>query len=157
LAPQGGCVTMRLIFAILAVLAAAATPAAEDISACLFPTPGVKRAPQPDFTDALPIPDYLDTVVACNTGAVVGVPGAPPRPASAWLEAEQKMYADVLARSKADVLVVPFQIQGRGLDRVERTLMSADLAYAIGDAGALTVADPFLASLALGEGARRID
>jgi hypothetical protein len=35
--------------------------------------------------------------------------------------------------------------------------MTADLAYAIGDAGTQSVADPFLTALALGEGMRRID
>jgi hypothetical protein len=99
----------------------------------------------------LPIPDYLSTVAACRGTQV------PPLPASAWLEAERARYADVLAKQPADILVVPFQVQGYGLDRIERALMTADLAYAIGDSGTLRVADPFLTALALGEGERRID
>jgi hypothetical protein len=80
---------------------------------------------------------------------------APERPKSAWLETERRIYADALAKTHADVLVVPFQIQGYGLDRVERALVTADLAYALGEASAAKVADPFLVSLALGEGKRR--
>lgn len=150
---------MRMVLAILALVACASTAMAEDLTACRLSTIPLKyRPPTPDLAGPLPIPDYLDTIIACTTSGSLGMGlPAPPRPASAWLDAERKLYSDALARSKADVLVVPFQIQGRGLDRVERALMAADLAYAIGDAGSVVVADPFITSLALGEGMRRID
>ena len=48
-------------------------------------------------------------------------------------------------------------MQWYGLDRIERSLMTAELAYAIGDASDYTVADPFLVARALGEGMRRVD
>lgn len=151
---------MRWALAILALAAYVGTAAAEDLKACQSSTIPLKYRPvvQDLSTGTLPIPDYLDAIIGCNTGGPYAMGAtAPPRPPSAWLDAERKLYSEVLGRAKADVLVVPFQIQGRGLDRVERALMAADLAYAIGDSGSVAVADPFLTSLALGDGFRRID
>jgi hypothetical protein len=51
------------------------------------------------------------------------------------------------------MIVVPFQVQGYGLERAERALMSADLAYHV-DPG-VRVADPFLTARARGQSARR--
>jgi hypothetical protein len=73
------------------------------------------------------------------------------------MESEKRLYASVLANYRADVLVVPFQVQGYGFDRVERAVMSADLALAIGSTGQYAIADPFLVARALGEGMRRYD
>lgn len=111
-------------------------------------------------TGALPIPDYQVTAARCKGGdpfanaSAGGVGAAAP---SAWLDAERARYVGILASQPADILVVPWQIQGYGIDRIERAVMAADLAYAIGDAGALKVADPFLTALALGEGIRQVD
>jgi hypothetical protein len=73
------------------------------------------------------------------------------------MESEKRLYAGILASYHADLLVVPFQVQGYGFDRVERAVMSADLAFAIGSTGQYTIADPFLVARALGEGMRRFD
>jgi hypothetical protein len=108
-----------------------------------------------DFSGELPIPDYVTALRGClvpDVGQKVT-----PAPASAWLESERELYRKVLARRKADLLVIPFQVQGYGLDRIERLLMTADLSYTIAAAGKQTVADPFLVTRALGEGERRID
>jgi hypothetical protein len=148
---------MRVACAILLLSVATVGFAAEDPLVCQWPNAPRNHPPVRDLTGALPAPDYIDIVVACTVNRRRA--GAPPpaRPSSAWLDTERRTYADALARTRADVLVVPFQIQSYGLDQVERGLMAADLAYAIGDAGSVTVADPFLVALALGEGMRQID
>jgi hypothetical protein len=122
------------------------------------------RSPVKDLSGELPIPDYLDAIVACNAAArPLGMPmqtSLQPTAATApspWLQSERELYQRVLAKRPVDVLVVPFQVQGYGLDRVERQLMSAELADAIGASGQFTVADPWLVSRAMGEGMRRID
>jgi hypothetical protein len=158
---------MRTACALLCFVACAASFAAEPPLACKTSLVPLKyRQPVEDLaTGKLPIPDYQDAVIACLTSVMPGLPrwvAAPtpapaPLAASAWLDSERARYAAVLAKQPADILVVPFQVQGYGLDRIERTVMTADLAYAIGDASALRVADPFLTALALGEGDRRID
>jgi hypothetical protein len=119
--------------------------------------PFTDRLPIRDFSGALPIPDYLEAILACNGLSLTGARPDYLAPPSAWMDTEQRLYSAVLAKRKVDVLVVPFQVQGYGLDRIERAVMSADLAYAIGAIGQYSVADPFLVSRALGEGARRFD
>lgn len=134
---------------------------AEVPIACQESARPMRHQPSQDFSGELPLPDYVDVVAAClgpRSGWGPVTARAPvPGPASAWLETERELYKKVLAQVKVDVLVVPFQVQGYGLDRIERSLMTADLTYAIGAAGKTTVADPFLVARALGEGARRID
>lgn len=101
-------------------------------------------------TVGLPAPDYLDRVLECNAGRV-----GPLEPvASHWLEAERVAYSTALAKTPAQIIVAPFQVQGLALDRVERALMSIDLTYAL--AAQARVPDPTLVARALGEGSRRI-
>lgn len=127
-------------------------------AACLQPgVPLKNRPPIRDFSGELPIPDYLETILACNGLSLMGARPAYLAPPSAWMEAEKRLYSSILAKRKVDVLIVPFQVQGYGLDRIERAVMSADLAYAIGGTGQYSVADPFLVSRALGEGARQFN
>jgi hypothetical protein len=59
------------------------------------------QPPVQDLSGALPAPDYLDTVTACNTNDKFGIK-VPERPKSAWLETERRMYSDALARTHAD-------------------------------------------------------
>jgi len=132
------------------------TAVAEVPIACQSSMQPKKYQHSQDFSGELPIPDYLDTLRACLGPMTFAPQSVPPAPTSAWLESERALYRKVLARSKADLLVIPFQVQGYGLDRIERSLMSADLAYAIAAAGKRTVADPFLVARALGEGERRL-
>ena len=119
------------------------------------------RTPDPksirDLSGELPIPDYFETILSCNGLSLTGPRDPYLAPPSAWLETERRLYAGLLANYRADVLVVPFQVQGYGLDRVERAVMTADLAYAIGSTRQYAVADPFLVARALGEGMRRLD
>ena len=100
-------------------------------------------------TASLPAADDLQAVLDCNAPRV----GHIDPPISNWLTTERATYAAVLENAKAQTLVVPFQVQGLALDRVERSLMSMDLSYEIG--AATPVADPTLVARALGEGARR--
>jgi hypothetical protein len=82
------------------------------------------------------------------------LPGNYPKPASAWRSSEKKFYEDLLANGRFDVLVVPFQVQDYAVDRSTRSLMTAELAVAIGAAGK-KVPDPYLVARALGDGDRR--
>ena len=146
------CCAALLCLALVVPSARAEVPIACDVS----PTP-LSWRPSIDFTRELPLPDYLSTVTRCFTPMLQEPINLRQNAPSQWLDAERERYLHTLASSKASVLVVPLQIQGYGLDRAERALMSADLAYAIGGGGPLAVADPFLVSRALGEGSRRID
>lgn len=100
------------------------------------------------WPEQLPAPDYLQTLREC-----LGKPLE--QPESAWLDSQHAAFQGALAKQRVDVLVVPFQVQGYGLERTERALMSADLAYQLGRL--VRVADPFLVARALGEGARRYE
>src|SRR5688572_11964134 len=144
--------TMRTVCALVSLVVGAASFAAEPPIACKNSLVPLKyRQPVEDLASGkLPIPDYQDTVFACRASSMSGPPSvsaAPPPAASAWLDSERARYAAALAKQPVDILVVPFQVQGYGLDRIERAVMTADLAYAIGDASKLRVADPFLVAL----------
>jgi hypothetical protein len=146
-----------LIALLIGIGACASAVAAEQLAACrnsIVPIP--LRPPVKDLSGDLPAPDYLDTIIGCNTSATFG---SPPQsaPKSAWLDSERLLYQEALAKSQVDVLILPFQVQSYGLDRIERSLMTAELAYAIGDASDYKIADPFLVARALGEGSRRLD
>lgn len=147
---------MRTFWVLLSLTICATSAAAEAPYACrsgLLP-PKYLFGIEDLATGKLPIPDYRETAFMCLSG---GPPVRVPEvPASPWLEGERDLYSSVLATQPADILIVPVQIQGYGFDRIERAMMTADLAYAIGDAGG-KVADPFLTALALGEGDRRLN
>lgn len=128
--------------------AVAAADALADVVICSPP-------PQDKFEvwqEPLPVPDYLDALDACMAHTAT----TPlPAPRSLWVENQRTAYTNALKKQRVDVIVAPFQIQGYGLERTERAIMSADLAYHLDPA--VRVADPFLTSRALGEGARRYD
>jgi hypothetical protein len=149
----------RFLAALTCIVLSATSAAAEKPLACRFSNVPLKfQPPAQDFSSTLPIPDYVDMIVDCNRSTMPGASTPRPQaPGSAWLESEQRLYAKVLGKTKVDVLIAPVQVQGRGLDRIERALIAADLAYAVGSSRQLKVADPFLVGRALGEGVRRLD
>ena len=75
----------------------------------------------------------------------------PERPESPWIEAQKKLYSDLLKRESYDVLVVPFQVQGYAIDRIGRSLMTRYLTERIESGSGLKVADPGIVAKALGE------
>ena len=80
----------------------------------------------------------------------------PLRPvASPWRREESHLFTDLLKVHPADVLIVPFEVQDKGFDRIERSLMTEDLASALARQGQVRVVNPYLAARALGEGQRR--
>jgi hypothetical protein len=85
------------------------------------------------------------------------VPKGYPRPVSMWRSNEKAIYRRMLSKGRFDWLVVPFQVQRWGLDRATRSLMTAQLALAIGAAKNARVPDPYLVARALGDGERRLD
>ena len=152
-------------FGLLCVLSFLYAPfaSAEQPVYCLTPfadsshaPPLVRNPPIENFAGSLPIHDYLDFAIRCANKTTLP-PISATLPQSEWLSSEHRLYSQILARHRVDVLVVPLQVQGFALDRIERALMSADLSYVIGTQSALSVADPFLVSRALGEGMRRFD
>lgn len=118
-----------------------------------------ERLISPDFlaaqvdlaTATLPAPDYRDKVLQCNAQRLGQLEHIP----SHWLDAQRATYSAVLEKMSGKILVVPFQVQGYALDRIERALMSIDLSYELGTSS--PVPDPTLVARALGEGSRRID
>ena len=78
------------------------------------------------------------------------------RPASAWRSGEEAFYEGLLSKGRFDLLVVPFQVQDHALDRPTRSLMTAELALALG-AAQRKVPDPYLVARALGDGDRRLN
>jgi len=75
----------------------------------------------------LPASAYLDLMIGGNPALGPGNHFAD-RPKSEWLSAEMATYAKAVARKESDILIAPFQTQGFGLDRTERSLMADDLA-----------------------------
>src|SRR5579871_1301060 len=151
----------RLVALFICLAACASGEAAERLAVCReSPVPLRWQPTTKDFSGELPIPDYLDTATECQKGTGQWRYPGPPEtsePPSAWLDSERAIYQNILTRQRVDILVVPFQVQGYGLDRIERALMTAELSYALGDASTYQIADPFLVTRAFGEGARKID
>jgi hypothetical protein len=82
------------------------------------------------------------------------LPRAYPRPPSAWRSSEKARYEAILGKGRFDILVVPFQVQDYAFERDIRSLMTGQLAMAIGDAAKASVADTYLVAKALGDGER---
>jgi hypothetical protein len=143
---------MRATLAPAAFFLLISAPVSAEVVECGRGPSGVTAAFEV-WGEQLPAADYLDSLEAC-VAKTSGAPLAPP-PESPWLDAERAAYTNALRRQRVDVLVAPFQNQGYGLERTERAIMSADLAYHL-DPGT-RVADPFLTARALGEGLRRYD
>ena len=83
----------------------------------------------------------------------------PPRyspQASDWQGKEKLFYGQVLLGGKFDVLVVPFQVWGWGVDRASRSIMTAELAASVAQSQKVKIPDPYLVAKALGEGQRHL-
>src|SRR5579862_9735810 len=70
-----------------------------------------------DLSGPLPIPDYLDDLIACNTPPAGIGANIPQQPTTAnvpspWMASEQELYQRILSQQHVDVLVVPLQVQG---------------------------------------------
>jgi hypothetical protein len=107
-----------------------------------------------DLSGALPVADYLDALYDCIDPRGVGLADLY-KPRNDWLEKDAKRYTEVLARGKFSWLVVPVQTQYFGFDRIERALLSAEIADAFAAQG--DAPSPFLAARALGEIRRRYE
>jgi hypothetical protein len=150
---HGGDFMGSLYYAAALVFLGTTVVRAEEPLACQQSYVPLKaRTPTEIWPEQLPARDYLDLIIDC-----LGLPehetSLPPR--SLWVESQKTVFAAAVARTKADVFIAPFQTQGYGLDRIERAIMTADLAYELGRSR--SVADPFLVARALGEGARRFE
>lgn len=79
-------------------------------------------------------------------------------PPSEWIEAEKKIYRDLLrGAAPAEVLVVPFEVDGASVDRIGRTLMARYLAEQLRIRADAEVPSLTLVARALGQDARRYD
>lgn len=76
-------------------------------------------------------------------------------PVSAWIEADRARHRVLLQEFRADVLIVPVQVQASGVSRSSRALMTESLAMAL--APGARVAPPRLVAGALGDGQRQVD
>lgn len=114
----------------------------------------------PAKSRSYPLPDVLQTLLG-RGGTAPANPGdkraafLPPR--SLWVESERKLYSDLLAKGTYDLMVIPFQVQQNGIDRIGRSLMTAELAHALSGTGDTKIPDSYLVSRALGEGVRTHD
>jgi len=77
-------------------------------------------------------------------------------PPSPWAAGQKQLFATLLGKHHVDVLVVPVQVLGSGLDRVERRLIDLRVAQYLAASTGRSVADPVLVSRALGEGQRAV-
>ena len=77
-----------------------------------------------------------------------------PPPPSPWIEKERAWASSRLAKSSADFLVPPFQVDGSPFDVVERNLLARSVATGLAQTYGATVADTTLVEQALGTGAR---
>ena len=103
----------------------------------------------PSGVVALPKADVLD--------GIEGGSGSPHRqpPVSPWRQEESQLFADALRARPADILVIPFEVQDRGFDRIERSLMTNEFAAALYRQSRRHVVNPYLVARALGDGQRR--
>lgn len=108
----------------------------------------------PTRPDLPPLPPPVHVFRDPDQGMQQGFPRGQARPVSDWLESEKRLHAKLLAGSKHDTLLVPFQITAWGFDRPTRALMSAELWLALSRATTWKIADPSLVAKALGEGQR---
>jgi hypothetical protein len=76
-------------------------------------------------------------------------------PPSRWRETEKESFRRILIGEPCDVLVVPFQVEGLAVDRIERGLMTRYLSDAISRATGFLTPQPTVAR-ALREGARHL-
>ena len=110
------------------------------------PEPTAQVAPQRPAV--LPKDDVLHSIEV-KSGLTLSLPASP------WRQEESQLFTDLLRTRPADVLVVPFEVQDRGFDRIERSLMTADFASAVSRRAQTHVANPYVVARALGEGERR--
>jgi len=78
-------------------------------------------------------------------------------PKSAWQESEKALNEPVLRKRSYDVLVVPFQVSGYAIDRVDRSLMTRYLVHVFETLTDLKLPSPTLVSRTLGEASRTFD
>ncbi len=84
-----------------------------------------------------------------------GIPSGFPRIESQWQSLQKERYQKLLSRGTYDLMVVPFQVSQYAFDRPTRSLMTAELTYAVANRTGLKIPDPYLLYRALGEGERQ--
>ncbi len=99
--------------------------------------------------NGFPWQDVFDSSQSLKGDAAVKIPD------SVWFQQEKKLYSDFLTGEQFDILVVPFQVQHLGFDRIGRSIMAAELAYEIARLTKMRVPDPYLVARAMGDGERR--
>jgi hypothetical protein len=134
----------------MCALALLATISAPWLASCERSQPSAARPTStvPSRAIALPKDDVLHSI---------GVNSVPHlrEPVSPWRQEESQLFTDLLRAHPADVLVIPFEVQNRGFDRIERSLMTADFARALSMQSHVRVVNTYLVARALGEGQRR--
>lgn len=73
---------------------------------------------------------------------------------SAWLDSEKKLNEAILLKKTYDILIVPFQVNGYAIDRIDRSLMTRYLDQVIVSLTDYKTPSPTLVMRTLGEGAR---
>lgn len=137
-----------------AALAALLILSAAALSSCRqsqSPHEGLRPAPAGGArASTLPKDDVLHSIAVKSGQPLL-------QPASPWRKEESRLFTGLLSVHPADVLVVPFEVQDRAFDRIERSLMTADFASALSQRLHARVINPYLAARALGEGQRRYE
>jgi hypothetical protein len=75
-------------------------------------------------------------------------------PKSLWQESEKALNETVLKKRTYDVLIVPFQVSGYAIDRIDRALMTRYLSRALETSTDLKFPSPTLVMRTLGESSR---
>lgn len=76
---------------------------------------------------------------------------------SEWIEKEKALHREILLQGKYDLLLVPFQIRGSGLDGTARSLMTRYLDARLREGTKLRIPSPSLVARALGGYRRAFD
>ncbi len=119
--------------------------------------PMIPRRDKPDSLFAqLLLQEYESSVPVLRSDSDPAAAGKKLPPPSAWMEADKARYFRALTEERYDVLIVPFQVEGFALDRIERALMTRYLYDAAGHSSEFKLANPILVFRALGDGARTI-
>lgn len=76
-------------------------------------------------------------------------------PASIWFKEDQARHQELLRGANADLLVLPVQVNGAGLDRATRSMMTADMVSAFAESTPRL--DAHAVQRAFGDGLRKLD
>ncbi len=109
------------------------------------------------LSTSMPAADAQDSPARATASNPRGAERSAYTAASKWQESEKSFYHDILLKGQGryDTLIVPFQVNGFGVDAIGRSLMTRYLAKSLAAATHKPLPDTSLVELTLGDRARQ--